>query len=242
VLNWFKKKENTPRLVLKTDMHSHLLPGLDDGVKSFEESYQIIRHFEGLGYKKLITTPHVMQDVYRNTNDSILLTLQKLKTYLQEKNSPMQIEAAAEYYLDEDLLRKLNNSEPLLTFGNQYLLFETNFLNEPLNLKDFIFIASTQGYKLILAHPERYLYLYNNFSKVEDLLNRGVQFQINISSVTGYYSKQAQSMAYELINRGWVHWLASDCHHMMHAQLVNTARQNKYFQKALTLPLLNNTI
>jgi protein-tyrosine phosphatase len=242
VLNWFKKKANISTQVLKTDIHSHLLPGLDDGVKSFEESYQIIRYLEGLGYQKLITTPHVMQDVYRNTNDIILLTLQKLRSFLQEKNSQMVVEAAAEYYLDEHLIKKVDALEPLLTFGNKYLLFETNFLNEPLNLKEFIFRATTQGYKLILAHPERYMYLHKEYSKVEDLLNRGVQFQINISSLTGYYSKQAQSMSYELINRGWVHWLASDCHHMMHAHLLTTARENKYFQKALTLPLLNNTI
>jgi protein-tyrosine phosphatase len=242
VLNWFRKKERIPPRVLKTDIHSHLLPGLDDGTKTFEESYEIISYFETLGYDKLITTPHIMQDVYRNTHENILLTLDKLRTFIKERDSKMQIEAAAEYYLDEFIFKKLKNKERLLTFGNQHLLFETNFLNEPLNLKDFIFLASTQGYKLILAHPERYIYLHKNLLKVEDLLNRGVQFQINISSLTGYYSKQAQSMAYELIDRGWVHWLASDCHHMTHARLLKSAHENKYFQKALTLPLLNNTI
>jgi protein-tyrosine phosphatase len=113
-------------------------------------------------------------------------------------------------------------------------------LTEPLNLKEFIFEVSTQGYKPVMAHPERYLYL--DLHKAEDLLNRGVTFQINISSLTGYYSKPAQKMAHELIERKWVHWLASDCHHLMHAQLVKKAADSKYFQKALTLPLLNHTL
>jgi tyrosine-protein phosphatase YwqE len=223
-------------------MHSHLLPGLDDGVKSFEESAQVIRYLKDLGYKKLITTPHVMSDIYRNTADTILLRLDELKQYLIAKNIEMEISAAAEYYLDETLMDSIQRDLQMLTFGNRYLLFETNFLTEPFNLKEFIFEASTRNYKLILAHPERYLYLHKNMGKAEDLLNRGVQFQLNISSLTGYYSKQAQSMARQLIDKGWVHWVGSDCHHITHAELLKSALSNKYFQKALTLPLLNNSL
>lgn len=223
-------------------MHSHLLPGLDDGVKTFEEAFTIISNLKELGYTKLITTPHVMPDIYKNSPLIILEKLTSLQAFLLEKKIEINISAAAEYYLDEVLIKSLNNNEPLLTIADRYLLFETNFLTEPLNLKEFIFLASTKGYKLILAHPERYLYLMNNLSKAEDLINRGVLFQINISSLTGYYSKQSQSMAYKLIDRGWVHWLGSDCHHITHAALLKTAMRNKYYQKALALPLLNNTI
>lgn len=223
-------------------MHSHLLPGLDDGVKTFEEAFTIISNLKELGYTKLITTPHVMPDIYKNSPLIILEKLTSLQAFLLEKKIEINISAAAEYYLDEELIKSLNNNEPLLTIADRYLLFETNFLTEPLNLKEFIFLASTKGYKLILAHPERYLYLMNNLSKAEDLINRGVLFQINISSLTGYYSKQSQSMAYKLIDRGWVHWLGSDCHHITHAALLKTAMRNKYYQKALALPLLNNTI
>jgi len=242
VFNWFKKKAvNTP-WPLKIDIHSHLLPGLDDGVKSFEESLEIIQYFETMGYKKLITTPHIMSDVYRNTPEIINQTLQDLRSFLLENNCHMQIEAAAEYYLDEALVSALDENEPILTIGNRHILFETNFLNEPLNLKQFVFLVNTKGYKPILAHPERYLYLHNALGKIEDLLNRGVLFQINLSSLTGYYSRQAQLTAQELIERGWVHWLASDCHHMNHARLVTSAAKNKYFEKAVNLPLLNNTL
>src|SRR5687768_7113243 len=123
-------------------MHSHLLPGLDDGVKSLEESLTVISYFKDLGYKKLITTPHVMSDIYRNSTESILQKLAEVKNYLREKNIDIEIQAAAEYYLDDALVSALHRNAPLLTIGNRYLLFETNFLTEPFNLKEFIFQAS----------------------------------------------------------------------------------------------------
>jgi tyrosine-protein phosphatase YwqE len=241
VFNWFKK--DSPKLPpLLVDMHSHLLAGIDDGVQTLEQAEEIIVSFIDQGYTHLITTPHIMSDAYRNTPAIIAEKLTGLKNHLQSKNIAIRISAAAEYYLDESLFRMLETNQPLLTFGNQYLLFETNFITEPFNLKEFIFLATTKGYKLILAHPERYLYLQNNFLKVQDLLDRGVLLQLNISSITGYYSRPVQQMAFKLIDKGWVHWLGSDCHHLQHASLMLKARQSRYFRKALTLPLLNNTL
>jgi protein-tyrosine phosphatase len=223
-------------------MHSHLLPGLDDGVSSLEDAEEIIVQFERLGYKHIITTPHVMSDAYRNTPAGIQQKLEELQRHLERKRIGISVSAAAEYYLDESLMKMVETGQPLLTFGEKFLLFETNFITEPFNLKEFIFLATTRGYKPILAHPERYLYLQNNLEKVQDLLDRGVLMQMNISSLTGYYSKQVQQMAHKLIDRGMVHWLASDCHHIHHAKLMEDARSLRYFRKALTLPLLNNSL
>jgi tyrosine-protein phosphatase YwqE len=223
-------------------MHSHLLPNLDDGVRSFEQAEEIIRQFISMGYRRLITTPHVMSDTYRNTSEGILTRLEELREHLKSKQINIEIDAAAEYYLDEELIRKLESGEPLLTFGDNYLLFETNFLTEPLNLRDFIFLATTKGYRLVLAHPERYLYLQQDMRKMEDLLNRGVFFQINISSFTGYYSRTVQITVNKMIENEWIHMLGSDCHHIQHTKLIQTALPMKYFQKALSLPLLNKTI
>lgn len=223
-------------------MHSHLLPGIDDGSQSLEESEALIRGFYNLGYRKLVTTPHIMSDVYRNTPSIIREKLLALNAHLASRQIDMQVEAAAEYYLDEMLMQAIKSEEPLLTFGNNYLLFETNFLSEPLQMKEFIFLATARGYKLILAHPERYQYLNQNFLKVEDLINRGVLLQLNLASVTGVYSKAVQHMAYKLIDRGWVHWLGSDCHQIHHIQMMEQALASKYIRKALTLPLLNNSL
>jgi tyrosine-protein phosphatase YwqE len=223
-------------------MHSHLLPGLDDGVATFEDAEQIVRRFIALGYTRIITTPHVMSDAYRNTPAGILQRLEELRAYLQEKGINISLSAAAEYYLDESLVRMVETNQRLLTFGEKYLLFETNFITEPFNLKEFIFLATTKGYKLVLAHPERYLYLQNNLEKVQDLLDRGVLMQLNISSLTGYYSKPVQQMAFRLIDRGMVHWVGSDCHHLQHTVLMEQVRRLRYFRKVLTLPLLNNSL
>ena len=243
MLNWLRKDSNKAEGILPfIDIHSHLLPGLDDGVQSFEEAEAVILQFQKLGYKKLITTPHVMSDFFKNTNEIIQAKHKELNQWLSSKNIQVEIQPAAEYYLDEELIKKIESDSPLLTFGKNYLLFEMNFMNEPLNLKEFIFLATTKGYRLVLAHPERYMFIQSNFSKVEDLLNRGLLLQLNVSSISGYYSKAAQTIAQKLIDKGWVHLLGSDCHNLQHIQLLEETRNTKYFQKAISLPLLNNSL
>ncbi|MEP2671226.1 MAG: CpsB/CapC family capsule biosynthesis tyrosine phosphatase [Cyclobacteriaceae bacterium] len=242
MFSFFKKNKQVNSIPLETDIHSHLLPELDDGVKSLEESAQLIHQFIELGYKKIITTPHVMSDFYRNEPSAIVEKLELLKQYLKSENINIPIEAAAEYYLDESLIERINKGEKLLTFGNKYLLFETNFLTEPFQLKEFIFSITTLGYKPVLAHPERYQYLVNNFEKVEDLKNRGVLFQINIPSIIGAYSKPIQKLAIQLIDKGWVDFLGSDCHNQIQMNILKDTFRNKYFQKALELPLLNRSL
>lgn len=241
MISWFKKK-SIPSIKLTTDVHSHLLPGIDDGVKTLEETEAILKTFQGLGYKKVITTPHVMQDHYRNTPTIINDALKKVREFIHEKNIEITIEAAAEYYLDEYFVKQIESDEQLLTFGDNYLLFETNFLSEPLNLNEFIFLATTKGYKPVLAHPERYTYLQNNQQRLTDLIDRGVLFQLNISSILGVYSKPIQSLANKLIDLGFVHLLGSDCHNMQHASYLKEVQKVRHFKKALTLPLLNNTL
>lgn len=243
MFSWFKRKKTYPEVNLLTvDIHSHLLPALDDGVKTVEEAEEIILRFKKLGYKKIITTPHVMSDAYRNTPELILEKLKLLKEHLTLRGILIEIEAAAEYYLDEYLINQLETNQKILTFGKNYLLFETNFLTEPLQLKEFIFLATTKGYKPVLAHPERYLYLQNNIEKMQDLLDRGVLFQLNISSITGYYSKQVKQVAKKLIEKKWVHFLGSDCHHVQHIKLIEDTTKLRYYQQALSLPLLNNSL
>ncbi len=240
MFSFFKRTPKEITNPLRADMHSHLLPNLDDGVASFEESESIILTMKELGITKIVTTPHIMQDTYRNSSDTILPRLGELKKHLAQKKIEIQIEAAAEYYLDEELIRKINDQESLLTFGERYLLFETNYLTEPYNLKDFIFKVTTQGYRPILAHPERYQYM--SLRKAEDLRDRGVLFQINMLSLIGFYSKPIQSMAYKLIDQGWIEFLGSDCHNKLQAGLLQDVYKNKHFRKALDLPLLNHTL
>lgn len=225
---------------LHTDIHSHLLAAIDDGVKNWAEAETVMRDFIELGFKKIIATPHIMSDTYPNKPDEIIQKYQELKKIIELRGIPMDVQAAAEYYLDENLFAQIKNKEPLLTFGDRYLLFETNFVSEPLQLKEFIFQATSQGYRLVLAHPERYGYM--TMAKAEDLRNRGVLFQLNTLSIVGYYSTPIQKMARLLIEKGWVDFLGSDCHNPLQALALKQAWSNKYVQRALSLPLLNNTI
>lgn len=221
-------------------MHSHLLAGLDDGVKSHEEALLIIKNFSRLGYKKIITTPHIMSDYYRNEPEQILAKLEELKALLAENQIPVTIEAAAEYYLDETLIAKINDQKRLLTFGSNFLLFETNFFSEPFQLNEFIFNAITHGYKPILAHPERYQYM--SMQKAEDLKGRGVFLQVNIPSIVGFYGKPVERMAVKLIEAGLIDLVGSDCHSLLQFNALEDAFKNKNFKKALALPLLNNLL
>ncbi len=241
MFNWFGKKI-TRASALTTDLHSHLLPGLDDGVQSIDEALQVIVRLNQLGYTKFITTPHIMGDAYHNTEEGILAACQNLQSLLRQSHPGIEISAAAEYYLDEQLTAKVAAKRPLLTFGNRYVLFELNFMVEPLNLHEFIFSLTTSRYIPVLAHPERYLYYQQQPEKLEDLLARGVLFQLNIVSVAGYYGKAAASLARTLIAEKWVHFAGSDCHNLTHAQALEDALRTTPVKKLLSLPLLNHTL
>jgi protein-tyrosine phosphatase len=240
VISFFKKKKESLSQVITTDMHSHLLAGLDDGVKSHEEALLIVQNFTRLGYKKIITTPHIMSDYYRNEPEQILAKLEEFNKVLEENNIQVKVEAAAEYYLDETLIAKINNNQRILTFGSKYLLFETNFFSEPFQLNEFIFNAITHGYKPILAHPERYQYM--TMQKAEDLKDRGVLLQMNIPSIVGYYGKPVERMAIKLVEAGWIDLVGSDCHNLLQFNALEDAFKNKHFKKALDLRLLNNLL
>lgn len=238
--SWFgNNKESLSYAGLVTDIHSHLLAGLDDGVTSTEQAKEVILLFADAGYRRLITTPHVMSDYYRNTTQGILEARDTLRKYLKEEGITIEVDAAAEYYLDETVMDSLESGVPFLTLPGNYLLFETNFMTEPLQLKDFIFKARTKGYQPLLAHPERYLYLQSDLSKAEDLVERGVLFQVNIGSLTGQYDRLVKRTAIELVDRRWVHFLGSDCHSEAQAKLLLSSEKNRHIQKALSLPLLN---
>jgi protein-tyrosine phosphatase len=241
-LDFFSKKVNKELPPLYVDMHSHLLAGLDDGSESLEDSILLIKEFASLGYKKLITTPHIMGDFFKNTPEMIHAKLKELKKAVADERIDIQIEAAAEYYLDEWFLSRLKNPETLLCFGNKYLLFETSYINESALLNETIFQIKSMGLIPVLAHPERYIYLYPDFNKCREIYNKGVLFQININSLSGYYSKASQDFAMKLIDNEMVSFVGSDCHGIRHIEALKKSRKTKYYIKALELNLFNNSL
>jgi len=231
------KKSVRPLLV---DVHSHLIPGIDDGSSSMEESLELIKRMSELGYQKIITTPHVMNDFYPNTTEDIRIRVERLRTHVESAGIDMEIDAAAEYYLDEHMMQMLEEKKELLTFGDNYLLFETSFLNEPAYLREGIFQIISNGMKPVMAHPERYVFVQNRPEMLEDLMDRGLLLQINTISLSGYYSKGAKKMAEFLIDQKAVSFLGTDCHNQRHLDMMGETVDLKYFDKALQLDLLNN--
>jgi len=232
-------KELTP---LYADMHSHVLPGLDDGSPDIETSIELVKGLLQLGYKKLICTPHIMGDFYKNTPKTIKGAANELKSALEEENIDIIIEIAAEYYLDEFFFEKIEKQEDLLTFGDNYVLFETSFMNPSTLLENAVFLMKSSGYKPILAHPERYVYFYGKYDKLKELSEKGVLLQININSLTGYYSKEAKKTAERLIDDKLVSFVGTDCHHARHIEKLNKVRSFTYYRAALELPLLNRNL
>ena len=239
----FNKKANTPLAPspLLVDMHSHLIPGIDDGVDDFEESIEIIKGLQGMGYKKVITTPHIMSDFYRNEPEQILEGRDKLRELLKEQEIDIEIEAAAEYYLDDHFEDQLAKKK-LLTFGDNYVLVETSYLNAPSNFTDLIFNAKIAGYKPVLAHPERYIFLYDDYQKYHDLFDRDILFQLNLASLVGYYSKEAKKIAEYLLKNNMINFIGTDIHHRRHMDALRASVDTPSFQTSIGMKLLNNTL
>jgi tyrosine-protein phosphatase YwqE len=217
---------------LKTDIHSHFLPALDDGSKNMDETISMMREIEKMGYKKLICTPHIMSDYFKNSPETILPVLEKVKTAIAAEGINLELSAAAEYYVDFDFERKLKE-EKLLTFGKNYLLFEISYLHPPENLNHVIFNMITQGYKPVMAHPERYNFWHSKFNMYEEMIEKGVLLQLNINSLTGYYSIETKRTAEKMIEKGMVSFIGTDCHHAGHISLLNKVVYEKSLHQLL---------
>ncbi len=226
---------------LSTDMHSHLIPGIDDGAKTIEESIELIRTLHGLGYTKLITTPHIMSDYFRNTPEIIYKGLEEVRAALIENNIPVQISAAAEYYIDDGFMRKLEE-EKLMTFGDNYLLVEVSYINPPDNVRDILFRAQVLGYRPILAHPERYPFWYRTIEEYQKFYDMGVLLQLNLNSLSGYYGLDAKRVAEKLIDLQIISALGTDLHHSKHGEFLQRTVNEKYLQKILEQPLINREL
>lgn len=231
---------------LGVDMHSHLLPGLDDGAETIEQSVELLRAMQALGYRKLVMTPHIMGDFYRNTPEGVRGALKALQSAAATAGiTDVDLDCAAEYYLDEWFGQRLERQDELLTFGGEqrYILVETSYINEPLNFAETMFNLQAAGYQPVLAHPERYTYLYGRFADLEKIRQDGVLLQLNLNSLAGYYSGGAKKVAEKLIDAGLVDMVGSDAHHLKHTDTIRAkVLPGSYLQKLLALPLLNNTL
>lgn len=228
---------------VNTDMHAHWLPGIDDGAQTIEESFEIIKTLHELGYKKLIATPHVMSDFYNNSSNLILQKLEEVKKYVSSKNLVIELEASAEYYFDEEFIKRINNNDLLPIGNNRFILFELSYLNEPNELFPTVTDLISKKYKPILAHPERYNYFSSNPQKFHELKDMGLFFQINLMSLSGNYGESAKFAAHYLIDNNMVDFIGTDVHKERHfTPITNSLKTPKLHELINQNKILNKEL
>lgn len=211
-----KKAESNSSLPVDTDIHSHILPGIDDGAADIGASLALIRGMYDLGIRRMVATPHVIGDLYRNTPQTINDALTKTRQACAEAKIEMELSAAAEYMMDDHFLSILNSGEKLLTVQDDLLLVEIPYTAPPYDLEEMTFQMITNGYQPLLAHPERYFYYHRDLKEYSRLKDLGFLLQVNLLSLTGYYGKGAMKVALHLIEKGIADFVGSDLHHERH--------------------------
>ena len=217
MLSFLKSKPKLKELIPNnyTDIHSHVLPGIDDGAKNIEDSFFLMEEMKKMGFKKCITTPHTMNTVWDNTPKSIEEAYLKITS--AKKIIPVELETASEYLLDESVVIKAQKGQ-LLTLKDNFILVELSYLNPPIQLYDFIYQIQLSGYNIILAHPERYTYFHSNKKELNKLKKSGCHFQLNLLATVGYYGKDVSKMASYLLKENMYDFAGSDIHHKNHIQ------------------------
>ena len=242
MFNFFKKKQEPAQLCFNTDIHCHVVPGIDDGSPDINTSIELIERMQSWGISRIIATPHVTQASFENTPEIMSEALSSLKKELENRGNNINITHSAEYRIDEQFLSQLKENL-IVPMPSNYILVENSFIQEPWNLDQLLFDLKVKGYKPILAHPERYLYYHGKRDRYKAIHNTGTKFQVNLLSVAGYYSKDEKRVALELINNGLVDFIGTDLHNHNHADAIETFINSREYRKLKDrLPLLNDSI
>lgn len=226
-------------------MHSHLLPGIDDGLQQLEQTVDFMRDLQALGYSKLICTPHVLSDLYRNNPATILPKLALVKDALEDAEVDIAVDAAAEYMIDHEFTELITYSkkEDLLTIGGDYILVEMSYLSPAPNFEKVIFDLRMLGLQPILAHPERYSYYHDQFRQYERFKELGCRLQVNLLSLSGAYGSNVKKIAEKLFKNKLVDFLGTDMHHDRHlSMLKKLAARKDFYELVADAKLLNNTL
>lgn len=220
-------------LPVHTDIHSHILPGIDDGAPDLASSLQLIRGLYALGIKKSIATPHIIGDLYRNNSASIHTALATVQDACKQEGIDMEISAAAEYMLDDYFMELLQQEERLLCLQDNTILTEFSYTMEPQNIEEMAFGIITAGYKPILAHPERYFYFHRNYDAYYRMKELGFHLQVNLLSLTGYYGKDVHKAARFILKHELASLVGTDLHHDRHLRALRDSGNLKMFGQVL---------
>jgi len=230
MFSFFKKKKKLKELIPDnfTDIHSHILYGLDDGAKSLNDTEDLLRSLKSFGFKQFVTTPHTTPLVWENTKEGILNQYEKVKTELNVSTDVLRV--ASEYLMDDSFLKRLEQ-EKLLTLKEEYVLVEMSYINPPIQLYEIIMQLLSQGYIPVLAHPERYNFYKNDYNSFKKLKNAGCLFQMNLLSSVGYYGGDITQIADYLLKEKMYDFVGSDVHHQRHIQAFSAEVQLKQIEE-----------
>lgn len=224
---FFGSSKKSEKNLLTTDIHSHFIPGIDDGARTIEDSIAMIEQMVAQGYTQIITTPHIMWDSYKNTPEIIRNGLSTVRQACRERNIPIQIEAAAEYFLDEHFFELLHEGAELLTFPGNRLLVELPYTTPLMNTSELLFSIIGYGYTPILAHPERYAYFHAQPEVYRTLKDQGCELQVNMLSFIKQYGGEAQKIAQWMLKNNLATYIGTDAHNIRHVSLVEKAMAQK---------------
>jgi tyrosine-protein phosphatase YwqE len=222
MLSLFKSKPVLKDLIPDNyiDIHSHLLPGIDDGAPTIGDSIRLAKALQGFGTSQIITTPHVIHHFWENTSEIIQETAKNTQIEWQKNHLPMPFRVAAEYMMDDHFVH-LFQTEKLLTLKDNYVLVEMSYINPPIQLYSILFELQVAGYIPVLAHPERYVFFHNKFEEYKKLINAGCLLQLNLLAVVGYYGEGICKIAEKLLQNGMYRFVGSDVHHDNHIAAFN---------------------
>ena len=241
LFNIFSKKKSDPNATLfyHTDVHCHILPGVDHGSQDVIQSLEMLRAELAMGINRVVLTSHVTADTFENTPESLNAAFEILKKAVADAGLPIELHVSAEYRLDDYWNAQWAKGAVLPMPGN-YLLLENSFLQERLDMDQFIFEVQSKGYKPILAHPERYAYYSMRRERLVKLHAAGVKFQVNVLSLSGYFGHGARDLAQWLIKEHMVDLLGSDMHNIEHAMIIKEYIGSKDWQRQLPLLMAHN--
>lgn len=218
------------------DMHSHLIPSVDDGAKDVKDSLLLIKGLKELGFTKLITTPHTLQDIHPNTIHTLKNGHSLIENLLPEG---ITLALSSEYYLDEQFQNQVEANALLPLPGNR-LLVEFSQISRPHDIEEVFFDLSIKGYQVILAHPERYLFFHKQFNYYQRIKEMGVELQVNALSLTDHYGKGIRSIAEKLIEKNMIDFIGTDTHHLNHIEVLKKVPATKHFAMLVDSGLLKN--
>ena len=242
MFNFFAKKQFLADLLENfVDIHNHILPGIDDGAQSAEDSLEIIRGFSEFGIQSFVATPHIMHNYYPNTSATIKSALSELKNAMLASGlTEVAVDTAAEHMVDDNF-ESLLEEGAIMPLRKDYLLVEMSFLQPPIHFEQSIINIAAKRYFPVLAHPERYIFLQKRMGKYKSYKRKGILFQMNMLSLGEYYGKDVQQTAYKLLEEDLIDYLGSDVHNVQQLAAIRDIQlTNK--QVARLLPVIQRTI